>query len=134
MTVNWNGAAVLAKVRAGAVLGLQRGVEAVRDEAVSLILSGPKTGRIYRRGGVSHQASAPGEPPASDTGQLVNSIITSVDTGKLTGSVGFGTEYAKFLNYGTRNIAPRPFAIPALVNKKEEIEQDIADEIAKALR
>jgi HK97 gp10 family phage protein len=134
MTVQWNGAAVLAKVRAGAVLGLQRGVEAVRDEASSLILSGPKTGRIYRRGGVSHQASAPGESPASDTGQLVASITTAVDSGNLTGSVGFGTDHAAPLEYGTRNMAPRPYARVAVVHKRDEIESDVADEIGKALR
>jgi hypothetical protein len=34
----------------------------------------PKSGRTYKRGSKSHQASAPGEAPAIDTGNLVNSI------------------------------------------------------------
>lgn len=139
MTVSWNGAAVLAKVKAGAVVGLTRGVEAVRTEAVSLINTGPKTGRIYGR----HQASAPGESPAGDTGQLANSIATSVDENALSGSLDFSSAHAPRMEYGfvgtdslgrVYDQAPRPFARPALANKSAEIVKDIGEEIAKALR
>jgi len=129
MTVQWNGAAVLARVKAAAVLGQHRNVEAVREEMTSLILTGPKTGRVYG----AHQASAPGEAPASDTGQLVNSITTSVDPNTVDGTVGVGAAHGKALEYGTRNMAPRPFARPALVNKSADCTKNIADEIGKAL-
>jgi HK97 gp10 family phage protein len=134
VTVNWNGPAVLATVRAATVQGLHRGVEDVANEAVSLILNTPKSGRIYHRGGVAHQASAPGEPPASDTGQLVASVTTSVDETSLTGNVNFGSDHALALEKGTFKMAPRPFARPALVNKRDAVRQDIAEEIEKALR
>ena len=48
------------------------------ENILSDILTGPRTGRIYRRGGVVHQASAPGEAPASDTGELRQSIVSVV--------------------------------------------------------
>jgi HK97 gp10 family phage protein len=134
MSVEWFGDRVLAAVRAATVTGLVRGVEAVRSEAVSLITTGPKTGRVYRRNGVSHQASAPGESPASDTGNLASAISTGVDAATLTGSVGFSASYAKHLEYGTRKMEPRPFARVAVIHKRDEIQADIVDEIGKVLR
>lgn len=134
MTVRWNGEAVLAKVKAAAATGIARGTEAVREEATSLVVNPPKTGRLYRRNGRIHQASAPGEHPANDTGFLIASIATETDENALKGSVNIGAEYGKFLEYGTVKMAPRPFARPALMAKKDEITADIADEIGKALK
>ena len=48
----------------------------IETRAKIKIQSPPKTGRIYRHGNVEHQASAPGEAPATDTGNLVNSIAS----------------------------------------------------------
>jgi HK97 gp10 family phage protein len=134
MTVQWFGSRVTETIRAATVQGLNRGVEDVANEAVSLILNTPKSGRIYRRGGVAHQASAPGEAPASDTGQLVASVTTSVDEGNLTGNVNFGSDHAAVLEYGSSRMSPRPFARPALVNKRDAVRQDIAEEVGRALR
>lgn len=134
MTVKWNGAAVLAKVRAATLTGVVRGVETIREEATSLMQNSPRSGRIYRRRGVTHKASGPGEPPAPDTGNLIRNIETSVDAQKLTGNVNFGTNYSRHLEYGTVNMAPRPFARPAVEHKKAAIQADIAEEIAGALK
>lgn len=134
MTVNWNAAGIIAKVRGATVTGLVRGTESIREEAVTLINTGPKTGRIYKRGAVTHQASAPGESPAGDTGDLASKIATSVNAEALTGSVEFSSAHAKHLEYGTRNMAPRPYARVAVAHKAPEIGKDIATEIAKALR
>jgi hypothetical protein len=59
-------------------------------------MSGPKSGRIYRRGKKSHQASAPGEPPAVDTGKLKNSIHTTMVT-TTKAQVIANTDYAERL-------------------------------------
>ncbi len=134
MTVNWNAAAVIQKIRGATVTGLVRGTEAIREEAVTLINTGPKTGRIYTRGGVSHQASAPGESPAGDTGDLASKIGTAVNAEALTGSVEFYSAHARHLEYGTSNMAPRPYARVAVAHKAPEITKDIAAEIGKALR
>lgn len=143
MTVQWNGDAILAKIKAATLVSITRGTESVREEATSLILNGEKTGRIYRRRGVAHQASAPGEAPASDLGTLLRSITTSVSAEALTGNINFRTEYARRLEYGfvgldslgrTYDQAPRPFARPALSNKQEAIRDDVASEISDALK
>ena len=44
------------------------GVPAIRGEAIKSIQTGPKSGRIYERYNPrrTHQASAPGQAPASD--------------------------------------------------------------------
>lgn len=130
MTIQWFGPQVVQDVRAGVVRGLVRGTEAVRTDAVSRINNPPKTGRMYGK----HQASAPGESPATDTGALANSVSTSVDQAALTGNVNFGTGYSAALEFGTAKIAPRPYARPALMNKRDEITADIADEVRKSLK
>lgn len=132
MTVTWwNGSQFEQRARQAVMRGVVRGCEGVRNEAIRLINSGPKTGRIYTRRGISHQASAPGEPPASDTGRLVNSITTKYEPDKMSGIVQFGTEYAPFLEFGTQTMEPRPFARPALVSQQENIVSGIVFEVAK---
>lgn len=83
-------------------------------------LSAPGSGRVYG----NHQASAPGEAPAVDTGQLRSAVqVARID--RLTWGVGIVStpypdggattaETAVWLEYGTRTIAPRPHARPAL--------------------
>lgn len=134
MTVKFNDQSILATVRRAAMIGIVRGTEAVRKEAVSLILSSPKSGRVYARGGVAHQASAPGEAPASDTGRLAGSIRTEYDRSRLAGKVVASTEYAPHLEYGTARMEPRPYMRPALAAKRDDIERDVQEEVALALR
>lgn len=134
MAVNFNEQAILARVRLAAMRGVVRGTESVRNEAISLVLNPPKTGRIYRRRGIEHQASAPGESPASDTGRLVGSIRTAYDHENLSGTVNASTNYAAYLEYGTKKMEPRPFMRPALANRREAIEADIARAVDRALR
>ena len=79
-------------------------------------VSQPGSGRLYTRRGVTHQASAPGEPPAPDTGSYRASIqpdLTDVGT-RLEGRVATNDRRGPWLEYGTRNMAPRPHFAPAL--------------------
>lgn len=84
----------------------------------------PKTGRFYG----SHRASAPGEAPAIDTGNLAGSIEVEMD-GPLTAVVTVGAEYGPFLEYGTAHIAPRPFLTPAV----EEARPGFVEAVKQAL-
>ena len=130
MTVKFNSNEIMNKVRAGAMRGLVRGTEMVRNEALRLILNTPKTGRLYGH----HQASAPGEAPASDTGRLVNSITTSYDMQKLVGTVKANTAYAEALEMGTARMEPRPFMRPSLANTRDAVERAVAQEVEAELR
>lgn len=64
----------------------------------------------------AHTASAPGEPPAVDTGLLRASIRHEVvdEPEGPTAYVGSDVKYAEYLSLGTRKMAPRPFLQPAL--------------------
>lgn len=69
-------------------------------------------GRTYRRAGRSHTASAPGSPPAVDTGRLRAGIYV-YRAQAFTQVISTGdTEYAAALEYGTRKMAARPYMTP----------------------
>lgn len=156
MAVEWNDAAYLAAARQGAVRGVMMAGELVHSEAVRLITSGPKTGRIYRRRGVFHQASAPGQSPASDSGRLAQSGNTQLNPAMISSTIFFSTVYARPLErgsaysirsslgasspdgaaqreFGTQSLAPRPFLRPALFNMSAQIVDVIAAEIRAAV-
>lgn len=78
---------------------------------------GEKTGRIYRRPSGPYQASAPGEPPAIRTGNLLRSISEPqvIKSGNsVVGRLVIAAPYAWDLERGTGRIAPRPFIKPAI--------------------
>lgn len=105
----------------------------IEENAKLDIAQGKKTGKIYKRGNKSHQASAAGEAPASDTGRLLNSFQTGATSKGMVVQVkaGKGTvDYAVHLEYGTKDMAARPFMKPAL--KKSE--PFIIDRMDKAVR
>lgn len=83
------------------------------EAGVKTEMRGPKSGRMYRRGSRTHQASAPGQSPAVDFGQLINSIQVEHVT-DLTSKVGTNVEYALPLEYGSRRVAPRPVWRPVI--------------------
>ena len=134
MTLEWNGPEILALLRQAAFRGVVRGTESVKTRMIERISNPPKTGRIYRRNTVEHQASAPGESPATDTGRLVQSITTSYDPQRVVGYVNVSSSYAAALEFGTPRVASRPYARVSLAEKTKEIEADIAREIAEVLR
>lgn len=134
MSLEWYGPAVIATLSQAAFRGVVRGTENVKARMVERIASPPKTGKLYKRNTVTHQASAPGESPATDTGRLMGSITTSYDAAIITGYVNVATEYAAALEFGTPKIAPRPYARVSLAEKAESIREDIANEIRSALR
>lgn len=71
--------------------------------------------RIPRRGG-PHRASAPAEPPASDTGNLINQLgFEPRGPGRVAIGVTNAAPYWKYLEFGTRFMEPRPFIRPAIV-------------------
>lgn len=130
----WHRSKLLDKVRSNVEKAVIQSIEGVREEAISLILDTQKTGRIYRRRSIEHQASAPGEAPASDTGRLVNSIRVEYDLPNLTGRIVVGAAYGMFLEYGTQTIEPRPFLRPALARSKGVIEGNINDAVRRAFK
>lgn len=99
------------------------------------LLSLHGSGRVYRKTNPTriHQASAPGEPPAKDTGLLVAAMGHNVDVDEQGLFSEFGVvhveartleeragddanlaEIAIWLEHGTRHMEARPFLRPSL--------------------
>lgn len=101
------------------------------------ISHGPRSGRIYSyyRGGkrpITHQTSAPGEPPKTDTGRLVNSIRTNFMT--LSAEVGSDVKYSEFLELGTSKMAARPWLQASFEESSGQVEQLIDKAISEAMK
>ena len=108
------------KYEAAADAGLGAWAQIVRNAAVQAVQKGPKSGLVYFTGKVRHQASAPGQAPATDTGNLVRSINWNVEARSLVADVFAAAPYAVFLELGTRHMAPRPFLVPALESSQNK--------------
>ncbi len=113
-----------------------KGVADVESEAKKSIQRGGKSGIVYQRYNPkrTHRSSAPGEPPASDTGYLVNNIKRRMDSDKLGGEVRSRADYSKFLEFGTSKMLPRPFMFPALEKNRGKIKQRIEKAVQVANR
>jgi hypothetical protein len=85
----------------------------LRGDIVKRIQRGPKTGRVYTRNGIRHQASAPGQAPATDQGDLaIQTLFRTVSP--LAIEVFNTMPKAVWLEYGTTRMAPRPVWRPAV--------------------
>ena len=123
----------------------------VRTHAIKSIQSGPKTGRSYKRGKKTHIASAPGQAPATDRGDLASAIeadiegknaIVGIRGGKKTKPTNENKksvtieDYALALEFGTRKMAARPFLFPALEKERPAWNRrlnSIVDQAAKGI-
>ena len=113
---------------------LKGGAQLIRGEAIKSIQSGSKTGRTYKRYNPTrtHRASAPGEAPASDTGNLVSNIMVQEKGDSI--EVQSNAEYSKFLEYGTSKMEARPFLFPAYEMSREKIVQAIFKKVSQTIQ
>lgn len=91
------------------------------ERRVKTSMVGPKSGRVYKRGKRKHRASAPGETPAIDTGNLINSIRTFAER-PARWAVGVGAYYGLILETSLL----RPFLGPAVEAEGESFKQVLA--------
>jgi hypothetical protein len=96
------------------------------------IQRGPKTGVVYEKTDPkrTHQASAPGEAPATDTGALVSSVYFTRDG--LSATVGSRLAYAYDLEFGRRKIKPRPAWMPATERARPELAKRVEEALRRA--
>lgn len=107
----------------------------VANIAKRSVMKGPKTGEVYKRGQGGkgkkkplHQASAPGQPPATDTGGLASSIVSRAKA--LTAEAGAFAKHGVWMEEGTERVSPRPFIEPAL----KAVEVGHVNRMVRALR
>ena len=126
----WHGEKLLSDIEREAMNRVDAACNVVRNKMIKI--QKPGSGRVYKkvRGGkaggsrgrrtaknyIYHRASAPGQPPAPDTGHLRRSIQYEIYKRRhhVFGIVGTSVPYGKWLEFGTRRMKPRPFARPAL--------------------
>lgn len=112
-------------------------IKAIRDK-----FRGSKTGKVYKNSttGHVHQASAPGEPPAIDSGDLDRSLeLSRVDQDGLSVTIRAGgravAPYAGFLEEGTTHMEPRPFFFDTMEEMKDDwfkmVEASITEQLTK---
>lgn len=97
-----------------------------------LIQTSPASGRMYS----GHRASAPGQPPATDTGALVNNWPRPSKSFRVGGAEvagGPGQEYAIHLELGTVKMDPRPFMRPALDENVPEINRAVQRDLHRKI-
>ena len=108
----------------------------------SAILKKPKGGKVYvsrNRAGSRrrHRASAEGETHANFSGRARRSLDFTVSPGKL--EFGYGVrkhnapDYTEFLEFGTKNMGPRPSLQNGIKDQERNIENNIYREVGKRL-
>lgn len=100
-------------------------VQHVKNEAQQSIQRHGSSGKTYtlynpKR---THIASAPNNPPNTDTGFLASNIHTQVNRILNEGLVASRAKYSSFLEYGTSKMQPRPFLRRALEETQPKIER-----------
>lgn len=111
--------------------GLGQAAIMVQNTAVKMINKGPASGRPRPKKGrtKASRSSAPGEAPMADTGTLARGVVTDNKDGEWF--VVSTAEYSKALEFGTRNMEPRPFLRPALQKNRKLIVRLLANQIRK---
>lgn len=105
----------------------------LQGDVVKELQRGERTGRVYYRGKIMHQASAPGEPPKSDSGYLAGHASFSVEPDGLSGSFFVNALYARWLEEGTKKMAARPYLQPIVDKDRAAIEALIRKAVDAAL-
>lgn len=83
--------------------------------------------------GINHVASAPGEPPNNDTGNLIASHETAMPEWNRA-LIVVSAPYAVPLEYGTSRMAARPFLGPATQASRNQLQYRLNAAIQQAAR
>lgn len=68
-------------------------------------------------------ASKPGDPPNTDLGSFVQSIQFDLDQNKMRGVVGTNDKRGPWFEFGTSNMAARPWLTPAINTIRNDLLQ-----------
>lgn len=98
----------------------------IMTNAIRNVQAGPASGRIYQKYKPRrvHQASAPGESPASDTGKLASNITYALHDDKLGADIGTNLKHGLWMETGTKGkgdkprIRARPWLFPAAEDER----------------
>ena len=114
---------------------IKGGAQLIRGEAIKSIQTGPKSGRTYEKYNPrrTHKSSAPGQAPASDTGNLVSQIRVREENKDLV-KVESNALYSSFLEFGTSKMLARPFLFPATERSRPKIVQAVFNRVKQEIQ
>jgi len=113
----WHGEEAKARIKGSAADRVELGARRFRDRLRDA-LQVPGTGR----GGTEAGASEPGEYPRKQTGHLRRNIQMEMDRERVLARVGTNVLYAKFLEFGTSKMEPRPLMANAVRDHAREVQ------------
>ena len=120
--------ALKSKAEAETARAVRATAQAIRNDAIISVKSHLSAGEVYTRGTVKHVASKPGSPPNQDRGTLTRNIRVTMND-NLTADISSNAPYSAALEFGTSNMAARPFMTPAVegqrVKHKERLQKAI---------
>lgn len=112
---------------------LENTAKATEGTAKLSLISGSRSGRTYKRGKKRpHIASAPGEPPASDFGDLLGHITHTI--GKGHADVGATVLHGLHLEIKAPSKGGRPWLLPAFEKHAPGIEGVLVTAIGRQVR
>ena len=141
-----------ADIMSANIEGIERGLKIVMIELQTELrekLSQMGTGAGYFGGakklGFYRTRSAPGEPPAVDTGTLRNSVqskpqyvagtgMTSIVLAGLVAGVNKDARIPRWLEYGTSRMKARPFIAPSLEVIRPSVAGTISDQMKRSIK
>jgi hypothetical protein len=104
----------------------------IRNHMVKAMDRTPRSGKPYKRGGVTDHRSLPGKAPAPDSGDLKKSLKVNVRRVALQVEVGSnlrardgGKPYSVYLEEGTVKMKARPYLEPAAASATKNMERRI---------
>ena len=111
------------------------GAQQIRGEAIKSIQTGAKSGIVYEKYNPrrTHRASAPGQAPASDTGNLVSQIMVNQKSPDEI-LVESNATYSSFLEFGTSKMLARPFLFPATERSRPKIAEAVFNRVVKEIQ
>ena len=109
--------------------GVAKSALLVESAVKNKVARGSRTGKIYG----NHRASAPGEPPKTDTGNLVSSVSNN-QTSDFEYNVVAVADYAYELEYGSFKVAPRPFFMKSLRENEKKIVMLFSESLNKGMK
>jgi HK97 gp10 family phage protein len=120
--------ALKSKAEAETARAVRATAQAIRNDAIISVKSHLSAGNVYMRGTVKHVASKPGSQPNQDRGTLTRNIRVTMND-NLTADISSNAPYSAALEFGTSNMAARPFMTPAVegqrVKHKERLQKAI---------
>jgi hypothetical protein len=141
-----------AEIMSANIEGIERGLKIAMvalQRELRITLSKKGSGAGYFGGskgkGYFRTRSAPGEPPAVDTGTLRNSVqskpqyiagtgMTSIVLTGLVAGVNKDARIPRWLEYGTSRMKARPFIAPSLEVIRPSVAGTIGDQMQRSIK